>query len=99
VYSREPGAYPRRLQAQGRVHPGQDASLSQAPVTHITHPHSHATDNLEIPINLQRMSLDWGRKPEVPGGNPRGTGRTCKLHTHIVEVGIKPPTLEVCQTC
>ncbi|KAK3527531.1 hypothetical protein QTP86_026402 [Hemibagrus guttatus] len=30
----------------------------------------------------------------VPGGNPRGMGRTCKLHTHMVEAGIEPPTLE-----
>ncbi|KAK3558106.1 hypothetical protein QTP86_009887 [Hemibagrus guttatus] len=31
----------------------------------------------------------------VPGGNPRGMGRTCKLHTHMAEAGIEPPTLEV----
>ncbi|KAK3521520.1 hypothetical protein QTP70_008601 [Hemibagrus guttatus] len=53
--------------------------------------HTHTTDNLEMPINLQCMSLDQRRKPEE---NPRGTGRTCKLHTQMVEVGIKPPTLE-----
>ncbi|KAK3516791.1 hypothetical protein QTP70_023668 [Hemibagrus guttatus] len=23
-----------------------------------------------------------GEETGVPGGNPRGTGRTCKLHTH-----------------
>ncbi|KAK3573870.1 hypothetical protein QTP86_032962 [Hemibagrus guttatus] len=36
-----------------------------------------------------------GEETGVPGENPRGTGRTCKLHTHMAEVGIKPPTLEV----
>ncbi|KAK3542722.1 hypothetical protein QTP70_000101 [Hemibagrus guttatus] len=29
------------------------------------------------------------------GGNPRVTGRTCKLHTHMAEAGIEPPTLEI----
>ncbi|KAK3528094.1 hypothetical protein QTP86_023708 [Hemibagrus guttatus] len=28
-----------------------------------THSHSLTTDNLEMPINLQCMSLDWERKP------------------------------------
>ncbi|KAK3538370.1 hypothetical protein QTP86_000563 [Hemibagrus guttatus] len=36
-----------------------------------------------------------GEETGVPGGNPQGTGRTCKLHTHMAEVGIKPSTLEV----
>ncbi|KAK3536040.1 hypothetical protein QTP70_025505, partial [Hemibagrus guttatus] len=31
-----------------------------------THSHSHTMDNLEMPINLQCMSLDRGRKPEYP---------------------------------
>ncbi|KAK2819523.1 hypothetical protein Q7C36_021169 [Tachysurus vachellii] len=31
-----------------------------------------------------------GEETGVPGGNPRGTGRTCKLHTHKVEAGIEP---------
>ncbi|XP_060729538.1 uncharacterized protein LOC132848042 isoform X1 [Tachysurus vachellii] len=31
-----------------------------------------------------------GEETGVPGGNPRGTGRICKLHTHKVEVGIEP---------
>ncbi|KAK3548375.1 hypothetical protein QTP70_011702 [Hemibagrus guttatus] len=37
-----------------------------------------------------------GEETGVPGGNARGTGRTCKLHTHThtAEAGIKPPTLE-----
>ncbi|KAK3513607.1 hypothetical protein QTP70_026921 [Hemibagrus guttatus] len=36
-----------------------------------------------------------GEETGVPGGNPRGTGKTCKLHTHMAEVGIEPPTLEL----
>ncbi|KAK3540674.1 hypothetical protein QTP70_034595, partial [Hemibagrus guttatus] len=40
-----------------------------------THSHSltqsHTTDNLEMPINLPCMSLDWGRKPEYPEETPR----------------------------
>ncbi|KAK3543419.1 hypothetical protein QTP70_020441, partial [Hemibagrus guttatus] len=35
-----------------------------------------------------------GEETGAPRGNPRGTGRTCKLHTHMAEAGIKPPTLE-----
>ncbi|KAK2864651.1 hypothetical protein Q7C36_003805 [Tachysurus vachellii] len=31
-----------------------------------------------------------GEETGVPGGNPRDTGRTCKLHTHKVEAGIEP---------
>ncbi|KAK3557599.1 hypothetical protein QTP70_030530 [Hemibagrus guttatus] len=36
-----------------------------------------------------------GEETGAPGGNPRGTGRTCKLHRHMAEAGIEPPTLEV----
>ncbi|KAK3562440.1 hypothetical protein QTP86_034083 [Hemibagrus guttatus] len=75
-------------------------TLDRVPTHHRAHTHSHSLtkshtmDNLEMPINLQCMSLDRGRKPEYPE-ETRGTGRTCKLHTHTVEAGIKPPTLEV----
>ncbi|KAK3506064.1 hypothetical protein QTP70_021188, partial [Hemibagrus guttatus] len=68
-------------------------TLDRVPTHRRAHTHSHSltqshtTDNLEMPINLPCMSLDWGRKPEYPG-------RTCKLHTHMAEAGIKPPTLE-----
>ncbi|KAK3530320.1 hypothetical protein QTP86_023958 [Hemibagrus guttatus] len=34
-----------------------------------------------------------GEETGVPGGNPRGTGRTCKLHTHGGG-GNQTPTLE-----
>ncbi|KAK3562078.1 hypothetical protein QTP86_027167, partial [Hemibagrus guttatus] len=58
-----------------------------------THSHSltqsHTTDNLEMPINLQCMSLDRGRKPEYP--EARGEHANS---THTAEAGIKPPTLE-----
>ncbi|KAK3560175.1 hypothetical protein QTP86_034675, partial [Hemibagrus guttatus] len=56
---------------QGRIHPGRSANPSQG--TH-THSHSHTTDNLEMPINLQCMSLDWGRKPEYPEETPEARG-------------------------
>ncbi|KAK3573785.1 hypothetical protein QTP86_032944 [Hemibagrus guttatus] len=36
-----------------------------------------------------------GEGTGVPGGNPQGTRRTCKLNTYTAEAGIKPPTLEV----
>ncbi|KAK3552950.1 hypothetical protein QTP86_029642 [Hemibagrus guttatus] len=43
-----------------------------------THSHSltqsHTTDNLEMPINLQCMSLDWRRKPEYPEETPEARG-------------------------
>ncbi|KAK3558714.1 hypothetical protein QTP86_027591, partial [Hemibagrus guttatus] len=57
------------------------------PIAGHTHTHSHTTDNLEMPINLPHV-FGLGER------NPRGTGRTCKLHTHMAEAGIKPPTLE-----
>ncbi|KAK3510290.1 hypothetical protein QTP70_033544 [Hemibagrus guttatus] len=36
-----------------------------------------------------------GEETRAPGGNPRGTGSTCKLRMHMAEAGIEPPTLEV----
>ncbi|KAK3539121.1 hypothetical protein QTP86_025059 [Hemibagrus guttatus] len=43
-----------------------------------THSHSlmqsHTTDNLEMPINLPCMSLDWRRKPEYPEETPEARG-------------------------
>ncbi|KAK3568123.1 hypothetical protein QTP86_030903 [Hemibagrus guttatus] len=64
-----------------------------------THSHSltqsHTTDNLEMPINLPCHTFGLGEETGVPGGNPQGTGRTCKLHTHMAEAGNEPPTLEV----
>ncbi|KAK3562067.1 hypothetical protein QTP86_027166, partial [Hemibagrus guttatus] len=41
------------------------------PIAEHTHTliHSHTMDNLEMPINLPCMSLDWGRKPPRHGEN------------------------------
>ncbi|KAK3507610.1 hypothetical protein QTP70_030801, partial [Hemibagrus guttatus] len=50
-------------------------------------------DNLEMPINLPCMSLDWGRKPEYPEETPKGRGEHANS-THTAEAGIEPPTLE-----
>ncbi|KAK3518942.1 hypothetical protein QTP70_016064 [Hemibagrus guttatus] len=54
---------------QGRIHPGQSANPSQGT-------HTHTTDYLEMPINLQCMSLDWGRK------SPRNRENMQTPHTH-----------------
>ncbi|KAK3569477.1 hypothetical protein QTP86_031428, partial [Hemibagrus guttatus] len=46
-------------------------------------PTHRRADNLEMPSTMiQCMSLDQVRKLEYPEETPRGTGRTCKLHTH-----------------
>ncbi|KAK3551842.1 hypothetical protein QTP70_029410, partial [Hemibagrus guttatus] len=56
----------------------QSANPSQG-----THSHSHTTDNLEIPINLQCMSLDQGRKPEYLEETPKARGEHANsTHTH-----------------
>ncbi|XP_053543689.1 connector enhancer of kinase suppressor of ras 2 isoform X1 [Ictalurus punctatus] len=39
-----------------------------------SHTHSHTMDNLEMPISLQRMPLDWGRKAEYPEETPTTRG-------------------------
>ncbi|KAK3543048.1 hypothetical protein QTP70_010341 [Hemibagrus guttatus] len=54
---------------------------------------SPTPDNLEMPINLECMSLDWGRKPEYPGKTPEARGEHANS-THTAEAGIEPPTLE-----
>ncbi|KAK3557915.1 hypothetical protein QTP86_003311 [Hemibagrus guttatus] len=46
-----------------------------------------------MPINLQCMSLDWGRKPEYPEETPKARGEHANS-THTAETGIEPPTLE-----
>ncbi|KAK3511888.1 hypothetical protein QTP70_027487, partial [Hemibagrus guttatus] len=40
-----------------------------------------------------------GEETGVPGGNPRGTGRTCKLHTHGRGGNRTPNPGGVRQTC
>ncbi|KAK3551631.1 hypothetical protein QTP70_020836 [Hemibagrus guttatus] len=62
------------------------------PIAGYTHTliHSHTTDNLEMPINLPRMFLDWGRKPER---TPEARGEHASS-THMAEAGIESPILE-----
>ncbi|KAK3522201.1 hypothetical protein QTP70_030032 [Hemibagrus guttatus] len=57
--SREPVPISGVIGHQGRIHPGWSANPLQD-----THTLSFTTDNLEMPINLQCMSLDRGRKLE-----------------------------------
>ncbi|KAK3528241.1 hypothetical protein QTP86_027954 [Hemibagrus guttatus] len=63
-----------------------------------THSHSltqsHTTYNLEMPISLQCMFLDQGRKPEHLEETPAAQGEHANS-THTAEAGIEPPTLEV----
>ncbi|KAK3523181.1 hypothetical protein QTP86_021717 [Hemibagrus guttatus] len=75
-------------------------TLDRVPTHCRAHTHSHAltqshtTDNLEMPINLQCMSLDWGRKPEYPEETPKARGEHANS-TRTAEAGTEPPTLEV----
>ncbi|KAK3548657.1 hypothetical protein QTP70_016406 [Hemibagrus guttatus] len=63
---------------QGRIHPGRSANPSQG--TH-TLSFTHARQFRDA--NQPTMHVfGLGEETGVPGGNPRGTGRTCKLHTH-----------------
>ncbi|KAK3506416.1 hypothetical protein QTP70_015746 [Hemibagrus guttatus] len=71
---------------QGRIHPGRSANPSQG-----THTHG----NLEMPINLQCMSLDRGRELEHLEETPEARGEHANSTTHTVETGIEPLTLEV----
>ncbi|KAK3554363.1 hypothetical protein QTP70_022596, partial [Hemibagrus guttatus] len=63
-------------------------TLDRVPTHHRAHTH-----NLEMLINLQCMSLDWGRNPEYPEETPEARGEHANS-THTAEAGIKPPTLE-----
>ncbi|KAK3547783.1 hypothetical protein QTP86_029933 [Hemibagrus guttatus] len=81
---REPVPISGVIGHQGRIHPGRSANPSQG-----THTHSHTTDNLEMPINLECMSLDQGRKPEYPEETPEAQGEHANS-THTAEAGIKP---------
>ncbi|KAK3564611.1 hypothetical protein QTP86_023758, partial [Hemibagrus guttatus] len=87
--SREPVPISGVIGHQGKIHPGRSANPSQGTHTYSLI-HSH---NLEMPINLQCMSLDWGRKPEHPEETPKARGEHANS-THTAEVGIEPPTLE-----
>ncbi|KAK3535867.1 hypothetical protein QTP70_021162, partial [Hemibagrus guttatus] len=85
------GACARRQWASRQDTPWTECQ-SIAGHTH-TFIHSRTMDNLEMPINLQCMSLDRGRKPEYPEETPEAQGEHANS-THTVDVGIKPPTLE-----
>ncbi|KAK3553003.1 hypothetical protein QTP86_031039, partial [Hemibagrus guttatus] len=80
---------------QGRIHPGRSANPSQGTHT-LSHSltQSHTTDNLEMPINLQCMPLDRGGNRSTQRKSPRHGENMQTPHTHMAEVGIKPPTLE-----
>ncbi|KAK3515799.1 hypothetical protein QTP70_033043 [Hemibagrus guttatus] len=80
---------------QGRIHPGRSANPSQGTHTlSFTHTVTHYGQFRDA--NHPTMHVFGpGEETEVPGGNPRGMGRTRKLHTHMAEAGIEPPTLEV----
>lgn len=64
-----PGDSEHRAKGQS----GQDASLSQGTITHTVHSHTLScnTDNLEMAVSQQCMSLDWWRKLENPEKPPR----------------------------
>ncbi|KAK3560083.1 hypothetical protein QTP86_033805, partial [Hemibagrus guttatus] len=70
-------------------------TLDRVPTHHRAHTLSftHTTDNLEMPIDLQCMSLNWGRKPEYLKGTPEARGEHANS-SHTAEAGIEPPTLE-----
>lgn len=75
---REPGAYSRELGAWGWGHPGRDANSTQGTITHaFTHYGRYGDANQTV------VSLGWRRKPGVPRGNSRRTGRTCKLQQRL----------------
>ncbi len=91
----EPGAYPRKHRAQGGVHPGQGASPSQGTITYtLTHTFIHYGHFRHANQSTMHV-FGLGEETGVPGGNPRSTGRTCKLRTHMAPAGIEPRTLEV----
>ncbi|KAK3506873.1 hypothetical protein QTP70_030831 [Hemibagrus guttatus] len=58
---------------QDRIHPGRRANPSQG---------THTQDNLEMPINIQCMSLARGGKPEYPEETPRHRENMQTPHTH-----------------
>ncbi|KAK3534374.1 hypothetical protein QTP86_014445, partial [Hemibagrus guttatus] len=67
---------------QGRIHPGQSANPSQG--THILiHSRNHTHYGQFRDANQPTMHVFGpGEETGAPGGNPRSTRRTCKLHTH-----------------
>ncbi|KAK3538132.1 hypothetical protein QTP70_031333, partial [Hemibagrus guttatus] len=78
-----PGDYRHK---RGRLHPGQDASLLQGPITR----YGQFRDANQPTVHV----FGLGRKPEYPVETPEAWGEHAKIHTHIVEAGIEPPTLQ-----
>ncbi|KAK3534849.1 hypothetical protein QTP86_026703, partial [Hemibagrus guttatus] len=72
---------PTRYTLDGRANPSQG-----------THTHSFTHYGQFRDANQPTMHVFGpGEETGVPVGNPRSTGRTCKLHTHMAEVGIEHP--------
>lgn len=80
------------------IHPFSVPTTSwNQPITRHNHTHTHTnihTHYRQFGIASQPTVhvLCW--KTRVPG-NPRNTGRSCKLHAHRADARSKPPTLEV----
>ncbi|KAK3541577.1 hypothetical protein QTP86_032709, partial [Hemibagrus guttatus] len=79
---------PSSLRPGTRPDPDEQFSVAH------THSHSHTTDNQPT---MHVFGL--GEETGVPGGNPQGTGRTCKLHTHGGGGNRTPNPGGVRQTC
>lgn len=71
-------------------------TLHPSILTHTVHSHtdSQTNNNLEMPLNLQPMSLEWGRN-WITQKKPQKHGGTFKIHAHILQVEFKPPIPKV----
>ncbi|KAK3563654.1 hypothetical protein QTP86_033374 [Hemibagrus guttatus] len=62
----------------------QDTPWTECQSITYTHNHLHTTNNLEMPISLQYMSLNGGRKLEYPDETPESGGElTSSTHTWL----------------
>ncbi|KAK3517004.1 hypothetical protein QTP70_029981 [Hemibagrus guttatus] len=86
--SRGACAYLRRHRASRQDTPWTECQ----PITGHTYTHTRQFRDANQPT-MHVFGL--GEETGVPGGSPQGTGRTCKLHTHMAEAGIELPNLEV----
>ncbi|KAK3570549.1 hypothetical protein QTP86_022085 [Hemibagrus guttatus] len=99
IYTRVTGDASGVIGHQGRIHPGRSANPSQG--TH-TLSFTHAITLYGQFRNANQPTMHVfgpGEETGVPGGNPRGTGRTCKLHTHGGGGNRTPNPAGVRQTC
>lgn len=76
----------------GYLVPNAGDTLNGVPTHHRIQSHTQPKWWLEMPICLV---FGLGEEAVVPRGNPRSTGKTCRLCAHRAERGFKPPTLEV----